>query len=101
MVSYILLLLLLELPWLCYSENGYLCSPTAITLCRYTNYESQKGHELAENPHASLLFHWDGLNRQVTIVFIIARHIFRLMFVNRPVSINFLCKGVLCLVRGS
>lgn len=33
----------------------------------YTNYESQKGHELAENPHASLLFHWDGLNRQVRV----------------------------------
>jgi hypothetical protein len=35
------------------------------TLFRYTNYESQKAHELSENPHASLLFYWDGLNRQV------------------------------------
>ncbi|XP_061372066.1 pyridoxine/pyridoxamine 5'-phosphate oxidase 1, chloroplastic [Gastrolobium bilobum] len=33
----------------------------------YTNYESQKGHELSENPHASLLFYWDGLNRQVRV----------------------------------
>ena len=35
------------------------------TLFRYTNYESQKAHELSENPQASLLFYWDGLNRQV------------------------------------
>ncbi|VVA16249.1 PREDICTED: pyridoxine/pyridoxamine 5'-phosphate [Prunus dulcis] len=33
----------------------------------YTNYESRKAHELSENPHASLLFHWDGLNRQVRV----------------------------------
>ncbi|KAJ1389367.1 YjeF N-terminal domain [Sesbania bispinosa] len=30
----------------------------------YTNYESQKGRNLSENPHAALLFYWDGLNRQ-------------------------------------
>ncbi|PIA46505.1 hypothetical protein AQUCO_01500211v1 [Aquilegia coerulea] len=33
----------------------------------YTNYESHKGHQLSENPHAALLFYWDGLNRQVRI----------------------------------
>ncbi|KAJ6335463.1 hypothetical protein OIU78_012154 [Salix suchowensis] len=33
----------------------------------YTNYESQKAHELSENPQASLLFYWDGLNRQVRV----------------------------------
>ncbi|XP_050377273.1 pyridoxine/pyridoxamine 5'-phosphate oxidase 1, chloroplastic isoform X2 [Argentina anserina] len=33
----------------------------------YTNYESQKAQELFENPHASLLFYWDGLNRQVRV----------------------------------
>lgn len=32
---------------------------------RYTNYESRKAHNLAENPRASLLFFWEGLNRQV------------------------------------
>lgn len=32
-----------------------------------TNYESQKGLELAENPAASLLFFWDRLERQVRI----------------------------------
>jgi pyridoxamine 5'-phosphate oxidase len=33
----------------------------------YTNYDSQKGLELAENPHAALLFHWAPLERQVRI----------------------------------
>ncbi|GMP80424.1 hypothetical protein CsSME_00035527 [Camellia sinensis var. sinensis] len=33
----------------------------------YTNYESRKAHEIFENPHASLLFYWDGLNRQVRV----------------------------------
>ncbi|XP_050157630.1 pyridoxine/pyridoxamine 5'-phosphate oxidase 1, chloroplastic-like isoform X1 [Malus sylvestris] len=33
----------------------------------YTNYESRKAHELSENPHASLLFYWDSLNRQVRV----------------------------------
>ncbi|KAK6277773.1 hypothetical protein POUND7_018096 [Theobroma cacao] len=33
----------------------------------YTNYESRKARELSENSHASLLFYWDGLNRQVRV----------------------------------
>lgn len=33
----------------------------------YTNYESRKGAELAENPHASLLFPWYALHRQVRV----------------------------------
>jgi pyridoxamine 5'-phosphate oxidase len=33
----------------------------------FTNYASQKGRELTANPHASLLFHWDALGRQVRI----------------------------------
>ncbi|CAB3775811.1 Pyridoxine/pyridoxamine 5'-phosphate oxidase [Paraburkholderia caffeinitolerans] len=33
----------------------------------FTNYESRKGHELANNPHAALLFHWIELERQVRI----------------------------------
>ncbi|KAK3030168.1 hypothetical protein RJ639_039645, partial [Escallonia herrerae] len=33
----------------------------------YTNYESRKARELSENPCASLLFYWDGLNRQVRV----------------------------------
>ena len=31
----------------------------------FTNYESRKGKELAENPRAALLFHWTG--RQVRV----------------------------------
>jgi pyridoxamine 5'-phosphate oxidase len=31
----------------------------------YTNYESRKGRELAENPYAALVFHWIELERQV------------------------------------
>lgn len=33
----------------------------------YSNYQSQKGRELDENPHAALLFYWRGLLRQVRI----------------------------------
>ena len=33
----------------------------------FTNYESRKGIELAENPQAALLFHWVELERQVRI----------------------------------
>lgn len=33
----------------------------------YTNYESRKGRDLAENPRASLLLPWIGLERQVII----------------------------------
>lgn len=33
----------------------------------YTDYESQKGQELAQNPQAELLFYWYGLERQVRI----------------------------------
>lgn len=33
----------------------------------YTNEGSTKGRELAQNPHAALLFHWKSLRRQVRI----------------------------------
>ncbi|AUT58610.1 pyridoxamine 5'-phosphate oxidase [Paraburkholderia terrae] len=33
----------------------------------FTNYESRKGLELAQNPHASLLFYWIELERQVRV----------------------------------
>src|SRR5947209_4118318 len=33
----------------------------------FTNYGSRKGSELAANPRAALLFHWDVLGRQVRI----------------------------------
>jgi len=39
----------------------------------FTNYDSRKGAELAENPRAALLFHWDPLGRQVRIEGPVAR----------------------------
>ncbi len=33
----------------------------------YTNYESRKGHELAANPRAALIFFWVLLERQVRV----------------------------------
>lgn len=39
----------------------------------YTNYESQKGQEMAQNPNVALLFLWLGLQRQVRIVGKVAR----------------------------
>jgi pyridoxamine 5'-phosphate oxidase len=47
-----------------------------IVLCRgveargisfYTNYDSRKGHELAENPEAAVVFLWPSLHRQLRI----------------------------------
>ncbi len=35
--------------------------------CWYTNYQSQKGSELAENANAALLFYWQKFERQVRI----------------------------------
>ena len=33
----------------------------------FSNYESRKGRELAMNPRAALVFHWDHLHRQVRL----------------------------------
>jgi len=33
----------------------------------FTNYESRKGQDLSENPHATLMFYWPVLSRQVRI----------------------------------
>jgi pyridoxamine 5'-phosphate oxidase len=34
----------------------------------YTNLDSRKGRQLAENPHASLLFPWHPMGRQVIVI---------------------------------
>lgn len=34
----------------------------------YTNYQSDKGRQLAENPRASLTFHWPYMGRQVRVI---------------------------------
>lgn len=39
-------------------ENGFVF---------YTNYESRKGRDLTDNPHAALVFYWAELERQVRI----------------------------------
>jgi pyridoxamine 5'-phosphate oxidase len=39
----------------------------------FTNYDSRKGRELAENPRAALLFHWAGLGRQMRVEGSVAR----------------------------
>jgi pyridoxamine 5'-phosphate oxidase len=39
----------------------------------FTNYESRKGGELAANPRAALLFHWEPFGRQVRIEGRVAR----------------------------
>jgi pyridoxamine 5'-phosphate oxidase len=33
----------------------------------FSNYESRKGRELASNPRAALVFHWDAVGRQVRV----------------------------------
>ena len=47
-----------------------------VVLCRgvdarglrfFTNYESRKGDELAENPQAAVAFHWPSLGRQLRL----------------------------------
>jgi len=39
----------------------------------FTNYDSQKGRELAENPRAALVIYWPKLGRQVRVVGAVAR----------------------------
>ncbi len=53
----------------------------------YTNYESRKGAELAENPRAALLFYWPELERQVRIqgsVSLVSREEAEAYFATRP-----------------
>jgi pyridoxamine 5'-phosphate oxidase len=39
----------------------------------FTNYDSAKGHEVAQNPHAAITFFWKELQRQVRIEGIIEK----------------------------
>ena len=39
----------------------------------FTNYDSRKGHELAENPKAALTFFWSELERQVCVAGVISK----------------------------
>ncbi len=54
----------------------------------YTNYQSEKARDLDNNPNASLLFHWIGLERQVIVegtVAKVAREESEAYFHSRPV----------------
>lgn len=55
----------------------------------YTNYESQKGQELAKNPHAALVLYWKELDRQVRItgeVSKVSRQNSQAYFQSRPIG---------------
>jgi pyridoxamine 5'-phosphate oxidase len=39
----------------------------------FTNYESRKGRQLSENPHAGLVFLWKAVERQVNVTGTVAR----------------------------
>lgn len=57
--------------------------------CFYTDYGSQKGKELAENPNAALVFYWRELDRQVRSAGIIEKMTSEesdAYFASRPVS---------------
>jgi len=47
-----------------YSEDGY---------CFFTNYESQKGKDLAEKPYAAMVFFWPQLEKQIRIEGLVER----------------------------
>lgn len=42
-------------------------------LCFYSNHESEKGHDLAENPHAALILYWREQGRQVRVTGAVTR----------------------------
>jgi pyridoxamine 5'-phosphate oxidase len=55
----------------------------------FTNYDSEKGRELAENPRAALVVYWPKLGRQVRVAGAVARQSTEestAYFHNRPLS---------------
>lgn len=58
------------------SARIVLCKEFDVELGRVsfvTNYDSRKGRELAENPRAALVFHWDHAHRQIRIEGIVVK----------------------------
>lgn len=58
----------------------------------FTNYESRKAQQLAENPRAALNFHWPWLERQITIeglVEKVGREESKAYFDKRPIGSRF------------
>jgi pyridoxamine 5'-phosphate oxidase len=41
------------------------CGPQGLTF--YTNYQSRKAREMAQNPYVALVFYWEWLHRQVRV----------------------------------
>ena len=41
-----------------FNQNGFIF---------YTNLDSQKGHELKQNPNVAMCFHWKSLLRQIRV----------------------------------
>ena len=57
--------------------------------CFYTDYESLKGREIAENPKAALVFYWRELDRQVRSTGVVEKMSVKesdAYFASRPVS---------------
>jgi pyridoxamine 5'-phosphate oxidase len=57
--------------------------------CFYSNFQSRKGQEIEQNPHAALTFLWHELERQIRVEGIIEKveaHIADAYFASRPVS---------------
>ena len=55
----------------------------------YTDYRSQKGRELAENPNAALVFYWRELDRQVRVagtISTVSREASEKYFRSRPIG---------------
>ena len=69
----------------------------ATGLTFYTNYESRKGHELADNPRAALLLYWHVLGRQVRVegaVERLAGATSDAYFRSRPLGSRAVCRGL-------
>ena len=57
--------------------------------CSFTNYESRKAQQLAENPHAAFSFHWPWLERQIQmegVVQKVGREESKAYFDKRPIG---------------
>jgi pyridoxamine 5'-phosphate oxidase len=55
----------------------------------FTNYASRKGKELAQNPHAALIFYWEEMGRQVRLegeVVVIPQQESDAYFASRPLE---------------
>ena len=58
------------------SARVVLCKEFDVELGRVsfvTNYDSRKGRELAGNPRAALVFHWDHSHRQIRVEGVVAK----------------------------